>query len=50
MRPFQTFLFYVLGVLGLAALLGVPHSELAGPALIGAWVAAVGLAAELLDV
>lgn len=48
MRPAQAILFYVLGVLGFAALLGVPHVELAGPAFVCAWVSVVGLAVELL--
>lgn len=50
MNPGQAVLFYVLGVLGFAALLGVPQAELARMAFIGAWVSVVGLAVELYDV
>lgn len=49
MNPGQAVLFYVLGVLGFAALLGVPQAELAGAAFVGAWVSVAGLALELAD-
>lgn len=49
MRPLQALLFYAWGVLGFAALLGVPPETLTAAATVGIYVSAVGLAVELFE-